>query len=89
MCVIKLQDNVDTITDTRGLDFDVLEPILERAKPETLMLIEDYNSYLTEYTGLKDKLLHLLYEELPVIASIILASFGLSVLAQTLSRFFS
>ena len=89
MCVIKLQDNVDTITDTRGLDFDVLEPILERAKPETLMLIEDYNSYLTEYTGLKDKLLHLLYEELSVIASIILASFGLSVLAQTLSRFFS
>ena len=62
MCVMKLQENVDAITDTRGLDFDVLEPVLERAKPETLMLIEDYNSYLTEYTGLKDKLWHLLYD---------------------------
>ena len=53
MCVIKLQENVDSIVDCRGLSFDVLEPILERAKPETLMMIEDYNSYLTEYTGLR------------------------------------
>ena len=56
MCVVKLQENVESITDTHGLEFDVLEPILERAKPETLMVIEDYNSYLTEYTGQRNLL---------------------------------
>jgi hypothetical protein len=39
------------IVDCHGLDFKVLEPILERAKPEKLMQIEDYNPYLTELTG--------------------------------------
>jgi hypothetical protein len=45
---------VDAIIDTRGLSFQVLEPILERAKPESLMVIEDFNSYLTEHTGRKE-----------------------------------
>jgi len=52
LCVMKLHEHVDSIVDCRGLGFDVLEPILERAKPETLMVIEDYNSYLTEHTGM-------------------------------------
>ena len=51
LCIMKLHEHVDSIVDCRGLGFDVLEPILERAKPETLMVIEDYNSYLTEHTG--------------------------------------
>lgn len=51
LCVFKLQENVDSIIDTRGLKFNLLEPILARAKPETLMNIENYNPYLTESTG--------------------------------------
>jgi len=52
LCVHKLQDNVDTITDCKGMNFKILAPILERAKPESMMVIEDYNPYLMEYTGI-------------------------------------
>jgi hypothetical protein len=51
LCVHKLQDNVDAITDCKGMNFKILAPILERAKPESMMVIEDYNPYLMEYTG--------------------------------------
>jgi len=50
-CIQKLQDNVDDIYECGGLSFDVLEPILNRASPETLMQIELYNPYLMEDTG--------------------------------------
>jgi len=39
------------IAECGGLPFHVLEPVLERAKPETLLTIEEYNPYLVEDTG--------------------------------------
>lgn len=51
LCVHKLQENVDKLIDCRKIPFEILEPILERAKPETLLTIEDYNPYLMEATG--------------------------------------
>ena len=51
MCILILQENVDNIDECGGLSYDILEPILLRAKPHTLMNIEDHNEYLLEDTG--------------------------------------
>ena len=51
MCILILQENVDNIDECGGLSYDILEPILLRAKPNTLMNIEDHNEYLLEDTG--------------------------------------
>ena len=51
LCIHVLQEHVDDIAECGGLPFDILEPVLERAKPDALMTIEDYNPYLMEDTG--------------------------------------
>jgi hypothetical protein len=43
--------NFFQIAECGGLPFDILEPVLDRAKPDALMTIEDYNPYLMEDTG--------------------------------------
>ena len=44
---------MDDIAECGGLPYEILVPVLERAKPDALMTIEDYNPYLMEDTGLK------------------------------------
>ena len=51
MCILVLQENVDAIEECGPLPFDVLEPILLRAKPAVLMNIEEHNPHLIEDTG--------------------------------------
>ena len=51
MCILILQENVESIDECGGLSYDILEPVLSRAKPSALMNIEDYNDYLREDTG--------------------------------------
>ena len=51
LCIHVLQDNVKHIYECGNLDFYVLKPVLERAKPEDLMRIEEYNPYLMSETG--------------------------------------
>jgi len=51
LCIHVLQEHVDEIAECGGLPYDILEPVLERAKPDALMTIEDYNPYLMEDTG--------------------------------------
>jgi elongin-A len=43
-----LQEHIDFITETGGVPFDILRPVLEKAKPEQLATIEYYNPYLLE-----------------------------------------
>ncbi len=50
MCVRVLQEHVDSIEECGGLPFDILQPILDRATPQTLFRIEQYNTYLIEDT---------------------------------------
>lgn len=35
---------------TGGIPFEILQPVLERASPQQLITLEDYNSYLLEDT---------------------------------------
>ena len=51
MCTHILQEHVDDIEECGGLPFSVLEPVLSRAMPATLMKIEEHNPYLMEDTG--------------------------------------
>ena len=55
LCIHLLQENVDKIDGPTGLPYDVMEPILLRASPTTLMNIEEYNQYLMEDTGIFTK----------------------------------
>lgn len=48
MCIRVLQENIDFIETTGGVPFDILRPVLERAKPDQLRLIEYYNPYLLD-----------------------------------------
>ena len=51
MCILILQENVGSIDECGNLSYDILEPILLRAKPNELINIEDHNPYLLEDTG--------------------------------------
>lgn len=51
LCIHVLQERVDEIGECGGLPYEILEPILERAMPDSLMTIEEYNPYLVESTG--------------------------------------
>ena len=51
MCIRILQENVDRIDECGNLGYNVLQPILERAKPDDLMRIEEYNPKLMDDTG--------------------------------------
>lgn len=48
MCIRVLQENIDFLECTGGVPFEILRPVLERAKPDQLSLIEYYNPYLLE-----------------------------------------
>lgn len=48
MCIRVLQENIDYLECTGGVPFDLLKPVLERAKPDQLATIEYYNPYLLE-----------------------------------------
>lgn len=48
MCIRVLQENIDFLECTGGVPFEILRPVLERAKPDQLGLIEYYNPYLLE-----------------------------------------
>lgn len=48
MCIRVLQENIEFLECTGGVPFDILRPVLERAKPEQLCNIEYYNPYLIE-----------------------------------------
>lgn len=48
MCIKVLQENLDYITETGGVPFDIMRPVLEKARPEQLQEIEYYNPYLLE-----------------------------------------
>lgn len=51
LCIHLLQEKVDRIEQCGGLPYELLEPILVRASPTTLMNIEECNQYLMEDTG--------------------------------------
>ncbi|CRK91517.1 CLUMA_CG005178, isoform A [Clunio marinus] len=48
MCIRILQENIEFLTETGGVPFDILRPVLEKAKPEQLCNIEYYNPYLLD-----------------------------------------
>lgn len=51
LCVHVLQDNIHLIDECGSASFDQLKPILERAKADDLIRIEDFNPRLMEDTG--------------------------------------
>lgn len=51
LCIHVMQDHVHLIDQCGDAPFDLLKPVLERAKPNDLMRIEEYNPRLTEDTG--------------------------------------
>ncbi|XP_065084597.1 transcription elongation factor B polypeptide 3 [Ochlerotatus camptorhynchus] len=48
LCIRLLQEHIDLIDYTGGIPFDLLKPVLERASPDQLFTLENYNSYLME-----------------------------------------
>lgn len=48
VCIRVLQENIDFLESTGGVPFDILRPVLERAKPDQLSVIEYYNPYLLD-----------------------------------------
>lgn len=49
LCIRLLQENIDLI-EQAGVPYDMLKPVLERATPEQLFNLEEYNPYLMEDT---------------------------------------
>lgn len=54
LCIHVLQANIEHIYECGDIPFYVLKPVLERAKAEDLMRIEEYNQYLVTETGQKN-----------------------------------
>ncbi|XP_045585361.1 transcription elongation factor B polypeptide 3 [Procambarus clarkii] len=50
-CIRVLQENIDALEFTGGIPFEILRPVLERASPQQLLNLEDFNSYLLEDTN--------------------------------------
>ncbi|XP_034194172.1 transcription elongation factor elongin A isoform X1 [Osmia lignaria lignaria] len=50
LCTRVLIENIDALEFTGGVPFDILKPILERATPDQLFMLEHYNPYLIEDT---------------------------------------
>lgn len=50
MCIRILQRNIEALEATGGVPFEILKPVLERATPEQLFTLEDYNPYLIDDT---------------------------------------
>ncbi|XP_029661578.1 transcription elongation factor B polypeptide 3 isoform X1 [Formica exsecta] len=52
MCIRVLIENIDALEFTGGVPYDILKPILERATPDQLFMLEHYNPYLIEDTDI-------------------------------------
>ncbi|XP_026883928.2 elongin A, like [Electrophorus electricus] len=52
-CIRTLQNNIDSLYEIGGVPFELLEPVLERCRPEQLLRIEDCNPV---YIGVTDHL---------------------------------
>lgn len=50
LCIRVLQDNIDALEYTGGVPYNVLKPILEKANPNQLYMMEHHNPYLIEET---------------------------------------
>ncbi|XP_023248083.1 transcription elongation factor B polypeptide 3 isoform X2 [Copidosoma floridanum] len=50
MCIRVLIENIDALEVTGGVPYYIIKPILERASPEQLFMLEHHNPYLTEDT---------------------------------------
>lgn len=50
LCIRVLQKNIDALEYTGGVPFDILRPVVQRASPEQLQLLEYYNPYLIDDT---------------------------------------
>ncbi|XP_028676652.1 elongin A, like isoform X2 [Erpetoichthys calabaricus] len=42
-CIRVLQNNIDSLSETGGVPFEILEPVLDRCTPQQLYRIEEYN----------------------------------------------
>ncbi|KAG7157075.1 Elongin-A-like [Homarus americanus] len=51
VCIRVLQENIDALEFTGGIPFEILRPVLERASPQQLLNLEDYNHYLLQDTN--------------------------------------
>merc|ERR1719186_2214352 len=50
-CIQVLKDHVDEIDEVGNATYEILQPVLDRASPQTLIHIEDCNPHLMEDTG--------------------------------------
>lgn len=50
ICIRYLQDHVEYLEGTGGVPYEIIKPVLERARPDQLANIEYYNPYLMEDT---------------------------------------
>lgn len=50
ICIRVLIENIDALEATGGVPFDILKPVLERATPDQLFMLEHHNPYLIEDT---------------------------------------
>ncbi|XP_028176699.1 transcription elongation factor B polypeptide 3-like isoform X2 [Ostrinia furnacalis] len=50
MCVQVLQEHIDALEYTGGVPYDILKPVIDRATPQQLFVLEHYNPYLMEDT---------------------------------------
>ncbi len=51
LCIVVLQDNVDLIDECGDADYTMMKPVLQRARPDDLMRIENCNPKFMEDTG--------------------------------------
>ncbi|XP_015109881.1 transcription elongation factor B polypeptide 3 [Diachasma alloeum] len=50
LCIRILIENIDALEATGGVPYDILKPVLERATPDQLFMLEHHNPYLIEDT---------------------------------------
>ncbi|KAL4711411.1 hypothetical protein ACJJTC_016165 [Scirpophaga incertulas] len=50
MCVQILQEHIDALEYTGGVPYDILKPVVDKATPQQLFMLEHYNNYLMEDT---------------------------------------
>lgn len=48
LCIRVMQENIDYLECTGGVPFEILKPVLEKAKPDQLRSIEYYNPYILD-----------------------------------------
>ncbi|CAG4945359.1 unnamed protein product [Colias eurytheme] len=50
MCVHVLQEHIDALEYTGGVPYEILKPVVDRASPQQLFMLEHYNPYLMDDT---------------------------------------